>query len=809
MEKLYWLDKIEIQDRAQVGKKAFQLSKIIQRGYPVVPGFVISTEIFNEFLKTLNSSDTLVADLPDSSLHLDTNNWRQLQQVSSNLRREIVNALVSQEWIDAILNSVAIWEEGYLIFRPIILLPSEANYEISDTSGLLDYQICKSDVQGITSGLKRTWSQLYRARSLFYCQKIGINLQQVKLAVLVQPIKNAIASGLLHCFPWGWEIKATWGLGMAISLGEVIPDNYHIERDTGVVREQKLGNKMLAYRLQDTTPAEDLTLISHNVVRQNNHNCLVSYLLEETQQQQFALSTESLQQINQLANRLIEDIGIKFQLQWTISRDGTLLITEFNDTHIGSDISQQLNGLAAATGTATAKAYIIDNLKIRPERIPPGVIVVASEITPDWLPLLRNAIGIITEQGGFTSHAAILAREMSIPAIVNVSHATSTIESGEELYIDGNKGDIYRLDRRESENLIVNSSIEEFQSSQILSETQLSITKPEDDRSYLYTLETRELENLSGFNHSGQIIATKLLVNLSQPNLIEQIQNLATDGVGLLRSELMALNILEGKSPHTWLQEEYTNNLKQRWYEQIINFVSAFAPKPVFYRSLDWRSHEMSSLENHQHISTDSILGERGTLSYMRHPEIFEFELEVLKAIQDSGYSNINLILPFVRTVEEFTFCRQKVEKIGLNQVHQFQLWIMAEVPSVLFLLPEYVKAGVEGISIGTNDLTQLLLGIDREKGDLATIFDERHPAIMGAISQLIHQARDLKIPCSICGQAPARYPEIIDKLVEWGISSISVEPEALEQTHSAIARAEKKLILSAAREKILKEPID
>jgi pyruvate,water dikinase len=182
---------------------------------------------------------------------------------------------------------------------------------------------------------------------------------------------------------------------------------------------------------------------------------------------------------------------------------------------------------------------------------------------------------------------------------------------------------------------------------------------------------------------------------------------------------------------------------------------------------------------------------------------VFELELKALATVQQAGYSNIHLILPFVRTVEEFAFCRRKVEQAGLTDVSQFQLWIMAEVPSVLFLLPEYVKAGVAGISIGTNDLTQLLLGVDREQGQFARVFDERHPAVMRAIAQLIEMAKSAGIPCSICGQAPALYPEIIDKLVEWGITSISVEQEAVKRTYQAITRAEQRLILAAARREL------
>ena len=194
------------------------------------------------------------------------------------------------------------------------------------------------------------------------------------------------------------------------------------------------------------------------------------------------------------------------------------------------------------------------------------------------------------------------------------------------------------------------------------------------------------------------------------------------------------------------------------------------------------------------------MLGQRGTFSYLRNPALFDLELRALAAVQQSGYTNLHLILPFVRTVEEFSFCRRRVEQAGLTQVASFQLWIMAEVPSVIFLLPQYVKAGVQGFSIGTNDLTQLLLGVDRNQGQMAAAFDERHPVVMQAIAQIIQLASQANIPCSICGQAPALYPELIDSLVQLGITSISVELDAVERTYTAIKRAEQRLLVEAAR---------
>jgi pyruvate,water dikinase len=184
-------------------------------------------------------------------------------------------------------------------------------------------------------------------------------------------------------------------------------------------------------------------------------------------------------------------------------------------------------------------------------------------------------------------------------------------------------------------------------------------------------------------------------------------------------------------------------------------------------------------------------------------PTLFDLELAALKQVQAYGYSNVQLMLPFIRAVEEFTFCRRRVEQAGLTENPHFQLWIMAEVPSVLFLLPDYVKAGVQGISIGTNDLTQLLLAVDRDQERLGSTLDGRHPAVRRALQQLIQMAKQAGIPCSICGQAPAQYPELIDALVEWGITSISVDVNDVERIYNAIARAEQRLLLEAARKTI------
>lgn len=797
MDKLYWLDQIKLQDRAKVGDKAFYLSRIMQRGYPVVPGFVVGAEVLQQFLETLNSSESLVADLPHSSLHLDVANWRQLQQVAGRLRQEIITGTVPASWVSQILTAAREWESDHLILRPTVMLPSSTQ-AVGNISGLLESAFCPCNEEAIAFGLKHTWSQLFRARSLLYWQRAGIDLQKVNFAVLVQPVRNAIASGLLHANTSGWEIAATWGLGVAIANGEVLSDMYYIQPETGQLIEQQLGNKILAYRVDNTAAKDDLQPVTKSLLTLNN-TCLVAYLLEETQQKQYALQEEYLQQVIVLGNQLVSELGKNFHIAWTISQETPtpkLYLTQVSAPQSAIPNVQIIKGLGAARGRVTATAFVIGNSPSKSEQFPQGVILVARTIKPDWLPLLQKVSGIITEKGGLTSHAAILARELGIPAVVSATDVTALIQSGERLLIDGDRGEVSRI----KEDVASESTPRRWGAGENL-ELNYSHSSMPSLPSNSYTWEPPAPR--SSLTPSHPLIATQLLLNLSQTSLIEQVQSLPVDGVGLLRSELMMLSILEGQHPNSWLADGRQVELLERWTEQIMQFARGFAPRPVLYRSLDWRSHELPSFPHQIQSSPQSVLGERGIFSYLLNPAVFELELAALATVQKAGYKNIQLLLPFVRSVEEFSLCRQKVEQAGLIQVPQFQLWIMAEVPSVLFLLPEYVKAGVAGISIGTNDLTQLLLGVDREQEQLAKRFNELHPAVMGAIAQLIQMSKESGIPCAICGQAPALYPEIIDRLVQWGITAISVEPEAVERTYQAIARAEQRLILEAARRQL------
>jgi phosphoenolpyruvate synthase/pyruvate phosphate dikinase len=436
-------------------------------------------------------------------------------------------------------------------------------------------------------------------------------------------------------------------------------------------------------------------------------------------------------------------------------------------------------GLAAAAGQALAPALVLPMPGVELADLPSGCILVAPSLQPEWLPLLQRSVGILCKTSGMTSHAAIMARELGLPAVVGLGDDFDQFHAEQWLWLNGDQGTVTLLPQLPPQ-VAVRS----------VGGNPAPVTSPTHPEA------------------APKPLRTQVMVSCSQPQVLFQIQDLPLDGVGLLRSELMLINALQGQHPYLWLTAQRQPQLLERIQANIAAFVAAFQPRPVFYRSLDLRSHECRALmggSQWEPLETNPVLGLRGTFRYLVYPELFEVELAALAAVLQHQDSPLRLILPFVRSVEEFQFCRQRVEAAGLLAYPNFQLWIMAEVPAILFVLPDLVQAGVQGITIGGNDLTQLLLGVDRESGTLKLdpqlnsqfqgfsppTYDLRHPAVQVAMTQLIQSARQLGIGCCLCGELPVSDPSWINWLVHQDLPCISVAPEVVLSLRQALENAE------------------
>ena len=747
MNYIYWLSQIQYSEQSLVGDKLFILSQLLQSECPILPGFVLSNNLWQEFLAQIEHK-LLIEDL--------THDYQTLQSWASRSSQSINQGNFPAKWQTEIFQAAQQLNSDGLILQPFITTPYGQRCLIDS---LWRSHTCNQSPEALSTAIKLVWSELFTASSLLYWQKLGLDSKQVNLSILVRPLRTAYASGIVEVSDDFIQIKASWGLGKSLSQGDVEPDLYSIDRETGYILGQRLGHKNYAYRPQNLEL--EIPVI----------NCLEAYIPEENLASTYVLNSQAISKLLQLTQNILEQQPQIKALAWTAFESQSspmphFYFTWFNDYATSvistseitispksapSSIEPLLSGVAVSPGKAQGEILVVKDFDAHPEPIPTGSILVTKVINPQHISLIKQAGGIITEMGGKTSHGAIVARELNIPAIVNAVDATKILHHGDQVLLDGNDGKVYPATQYQK---------------------------------------LRSRPSFKGIFAPPYPIATKLMVNLSQPESITATSNLPIDGVGLLRSELMLAGLLGTQTvttgqdfDHDQFLNTLTNSLRQ--------FTAAFAPRPVFYRSLDRYGSD----------SINPVSGSRGTYGYLSDPTLFDLELAALKIITTEGSSNLNLILPFVRSVDEFEFCYRRIENAGLTVLSSFQVWIMAEVPSVIILLPEYIRAGVQGIAIGTNDLTQLLLGVNREQ----TQFSDRglnanHPAMQKAITKLIKTAHEHNIKCCICGQAPVEHPDLIEKLIRWGVDTISVEPEAVHRTYKAIARAEKRMLLEEVR---------
>ena len=297
-------------------------------------------------------------------------------------------------------------------------------------------------------------------------------------------------------------------------------------------------------------------------------------------------------------------------------------------------------------------------------------------------------------------------------------------------------------------------------------------------------------------------LATRLYVNLALADHAEASAALPVDGVGLLRAEFMILDALGGKHPREVVEASGGGAFVEQMSAQLLRITRAFMPRPVIYRSYDFRTNEFRGLEGgerHEPHEENPMIGYRGCFRYVKDPALFRLELETLARVR-AETPNLHLMIPFVRTKWELERCLELIDQSPLGRDRQLLRWVMAEVPSVTYWLPHYAALGIHGVSIGSNDLTQLTLGVDRDSAVCAELFDEADGAVMDAIQRIITLATRHGLTSSLCGQAPSNRPEFADALVRAGITSISVNPDAALATRAVIAASEKRLLLEAAR---------
>lgn len=758
-----WFEELSRSDVPIAGGKGANLGELTRAGISVPAGFVVTTKGFTEFLEVSGLKGTI----RDRISEINVDNTNELEIASQELRTFVLGAEIPAAIVDAIKASYNRLADIVGESDPFVAVRSSATAEdTAETSfaGMNETFLNVRGAEPVVESVKKCWASLYGARVLFYISKQNVPLERLSIAVIVQAMVDADRAGVMFTIdPVSGSddtivIEASFGLGDAVVSGSVNPDHFEVDKSTLDIKKKVISNKAF---MDSIGP-------SGGVVRQE---------LPFEKANSASLSDEDISELARLGKQIEDHYGNPQDIEWAIQKGSMYILQTRPVTAIGRreqrrEITKErqiiARGLGASPGIAAGRARILAGIE-ESDRFRPGDILVTRMTAPDWVPLMRKAAAIVTDEGGSTAHAAIVSRELGIPCIVGTGDASKRIPDGAIITVDAREGMVYKGD------------VEEI-TSQVSPPTKHPVQQAA----------------------QAQITGTKLYVNLGEPNMAREVAAMPVDGVGLLRAEFMILNITNNIHPRKLMQEGRSNELAEKLADGLRTFGEAFNPRPVIYRATDFRSNEYRNMEGgieFEPTEANPMIGYRGAYRYVNEPDLFELELRALKkARTEYRLENIHLMIPFARTLWEMERVIALVHATGLlsNKPGSMELWVMAEVPSVVYRLEDYAELGITGVSIGSNDLTQLVLGVDRDSEKVAPLFDERDKAVMETMREIIQQCHRLGLSSSICGQAPSIYPEITEKLVRWGVTSVSVNPDVALLTRAIIASAEQKVLLDA-----------
>ncbi|MFI6430980.1 phosphoenolpyruvate synthase [Rhodococcus oryzae] len=748
------LDEVGLADAGSVGGKAANLGEMTRLKLAVPPGFVITT---GAYLETMEAggirSELYTHRVPDAV------EGPLLSDQAERLRGIVLDAPLPDAVRAAITGAYHRLGDSIRV----AVRSSAPAEDAADTSfaGIHDSFTNVSGDDAVLDAVRNCWASLWSERALSYraAREYG---EEPSVAVVVQTMVSSDSSGVAFTADprTGSRerivIEAARGLGEVVVGGQVEPDTYTVDKDSGTLVEMHLGTQ--TFQIRGDSAGESREEIAPAAQRHR------------------VLDEGMLSRITELATTIEKSYGAPQDLEFAIAGDDlwvvqtrpiTTLETSVQPTQTSeaAPVEVLASGLGAGPGSASGRVCVLTSPKDG-DRLRSGDVLVAPMTRPDWIPILRRAAAIVTDRGGITCHAAIVGRELGLPVVVGAHNATTVLTDGQVVTVDGSKG-------------VVVAGADEHDRVVAAPATPSAGT---------------------GGSRAGQT-ATAIYVNLASPDTAEAAAALAVDGVGLLRAEFMITEALGGKHPSKLMGEGRRDDYVESMAEGVGRIAEAFSPRPVIYRAIDLRSNEFANLDGGEcePIEENPMIGYRGCFRYVREPELFALDLDVLHRVRQR-YANVHLMIPFVRTRWELARCLELVDAHPLGRDRRMLRWIMAEVPSVAYWLDEYARLGIDGLSIGTNDLTQLVLGVDRDSGICEDLFDTMDPAVLATIDLILDRARAVGMTTSLCGQAVSSAPALAEHLVRRGITSVSVTPDSVEQTRRTVDMAERRILLEHAR---------
>ena len=739
------------------GGKGANLGELTQAGIPVPPGFVVTAETYEKFMEDAGINDK-VMDILDK---IDINDTKALQAASEEIKAIINNASIPDDMILFITEAYNQLCQRVGEDDTDVAIRSSATAEDLPEASFAGQQDTFLHVSGndeVIEYIRKCWASLFEARAIFYREENNFEHSKVYIAVVVQKMANADKAGVMFTVnpSTGEEIaliEGSWGLGEAVVSGDVTPDNYQVDKKDNEIINVTISDKKVMY-----TNDENGTSVKVDV--------------PEEKRNERVLSDEELIELTEMGKRVQAHYGEPMDTEWAFENGNLFLlqarpITTLGDVEEQKDDSSEdvgevlVRGLGASPGMASGSVKIvldIDEL----DKIKDGDIMVTTMTTPDMVPAMRRASGIVTDEGGVTCHASIISRELGIPCVVGTGNATTTLEENSGVTLDGKKGLVFEG----------------------ISETK-----------------TEEVATVVGAA-APIITVTEVKANVSMPEAAEKAAATGADGVGLLRTEHLMLT--SGIHPGKFIADGREDELIDTIADNVMIVADAFYPRPVWYRTLDAPTDEFITLEGGENEPREHnpMLGWRGIRRELDQPEILKCEFKAIKKLHEKGYTNIGIMIPLSQSPEELKQAKALCSEIGFEPHKDVDFGMMVEIPAAAIMIDEYIKVGIDFVSLGTNDLTQYTLAVDRNNEFVAKHYSEEHPAVMKLIERTIRKCAEAGVKCSICGQAGS-VPHIVEKLVEFGISSVSSNTDAIADVRKTVARAEQKIILDAARKRM------
>ena len=777
-----------ITDIAAVGGKNSSLGEMItklsSKGIPVPDGFATTAFAFEEFL----TANSLQPQLYGLMQELDRTTYSNLKQLGGKARKLLLSADLPKALQMAIIHA---YKElcGASYFE--VAVRSSATAEDLPQASFAGQHESYLNIKGedaLLQAIKKCYASLYTDRAIKYREDNGFAHEKVALSVGIQKMvrSDKASSGVVFTlepesgFRDIVHISGVWGLGENIVQGTVTPDEFIVFKPTLLQRKNAIIQKKLGEKAKTMIYSSD------------ENNPIVNIPTPREKQEIFVLNDEEITRIANWALVIEDHYQKPMDIEWakdgitnelfiiqarpeTVhSQKNPLLVKEYKLLNKGEAIT---SGEAIGSKVATGKARILQSPK-ESGILQPGEIVVTDLTSPDWDPILKNAAAIITNKGGRTSHASIVARELGVPAIVGCGNATEKITDGEMITVsccEGKTGFVYK--------------------------GKLSFKE-------------RELD----FSNIKKPEATEVMLIAGDPDKAFKLSFYPNDGVGLMRIEfiithaiqihpmaLVKFNELKDAAVKQKI-EELTHHYpdKEKYFvdklaEGVATIAAAFYPKDVIVRMSDFKTNEYANLiggKDFEPSEENPMIGFRGASRYYNdlYRDGFRLECEAVRKVRDQmGLTNVKVMIPFCRTIEEGNKVIAVMKRYGLEQgVNNLEVYVMAEIPSNVVLAAKFAKI-FDGFSIGSNDLTQLTLGIDRDSAIISHLFNEQDEAAKEMIATMISKAKKAGAKIGLCGQAPSDFPEFAQFLVEQGIDSISFNSDALLKGIENINLAESK----------------